>query len=103
MAHWLMPNSSPNPTFARRAKAFWNERQKRAGLGGPSGYLLDESPACIGRHRFEGEWAELKAVLDDDRVARGSCLDVGCGSGLWLEALAGEFKRAEGWDYAPSM
>ena len=103
MAHWLMPNASQNRLFTRRAQAFWNERQKRAGAGGPSGYLLDESPPCIGRHRFEGEWAELMAVLKRSSVERGSCLDVGCGSGLWLQALAGEFGRAEGWDYAPAM
>jgi SAM-dependent methyltransferase len=28
---------------------------------------------------------------------------VGCGTGAWLKALAGEFEQAEGWDYAPAM
>jgi SAM-dependent methyltransferase len=89
--------------WSKRAQAFWEQRQKKAAPGGFTGYLLDESPASIGRHRFEGEWAQLKGFLASEAVPRGQCLDVGCGTGEWLAALAGEFKRAEGWDYSPAM
>jgi len=90
-------------SFARRARRFWQQRQTRATGAGFSGYLLDESPDCIGRHRFEGEWAETLIWLRLWAVARGRCLDLGCGTGAWLQALAGEFGQADGWDYAPAM
>jgi len=86
-----------------RARAFWQARQERAADGALTGYLLDESPPSIGRHRFEGEWGQALAWLRQRGVGRGACLDVGCGTGAWLRALAPEFEKVEGWDYAPAM
>ena len=95
-----MPSPRPDP-WTKRARAFWQERQKRAKPGALTGYLLDESPPGIGQRRFEGEWAQVQPWLAS--VAKGRCLDVGCGTGVWLRALAPRFERVEGWDYAPAM
>ena len=89
--------------WTRRARAFWQERQRRAAPGALTGYLLDESPAGIGRHRFEGEWGRVRGWLGRRGLGRGACLDVGCGTGAWLRALATDFDSVEGWDYAPAM
>lgn len=99
-----MPEKRPRSlSFSSRARRFWQQRQLRAATPGYSGYLLDGSPPSVGRHRFEGEWADLGAWLRRHPVARGRCLDVGCGTGAWLQALAGEFTQVEGWDRAPAM
>lgn len=89
--------------FSQRARRFWQQRQRHAAQAGYSGYLLDESPESLGRHRFEGEWSQLSAWLAVHGTGRERCLDLGCGTGLWLQALAGEFGQVEGWDYAPAM
>ena len=94
--------SSPS-TWTRKARQFWEQRQRRAPQGSLTGYLLDESPPSIGARRFEGEWAQCKAWLGAMPGPKERCLDLGCGTGAWLEALAREFKHAEGWDYAPAM
>ena len=96
-----MPSSEKS--WSRRAKRFWDSRQKRSRPGQLTGYLLDGSPASIGQHRFEGEWAQAKAWIKREVLLRDRCLDLGCGTGEWLRALAAEFKHAEGWDYAPAM
>ncbi|MBK7538102.1 MAG: class I SAM-dependent methyltransferase, partial [Myxococcales bacterium] len=41
--------------------------------------------------------------LETYRVPRGACLDVGCGSGVWLERLAPRFARAHGIDVSSEM
>lgn len=99
----MLKSPSNTDSFSRRAQRFWQQRQRRAGALGYSGYLLDESPQAIGQQRFRGEWRDLQAWLRRRPVARGRCLDLGCGTGVWLQALAGEFQEAEGWDYAPAM
>ena len=76
---------------------FWNTTRKQAEEDQQSGYLQDEWPTALGMHRFGAEWALLTRWLDQHDVARGACLDVGCGVGLWLEHLAGVFERADGW------
>jgi SAM-dependent methyltransferase len=90
-------------SFKSTAQSFWNTRQRHAAPGAVTGYLLDESPPSIGRHRFEGEWRQLMAWLGRYPIRRQACLDVGCGTGLWMKALAAEFETVEGWDYAPAM
>jgi SAM-dependent methyltransferase len=104
---------SSKDAWTQRALAFWDQRQRRARPGVFTGYLQDESPACIGQRRFDGEWAQVQgwlapfgkpsAKLRPGLRAGSRCLDVGCGTGAWLKALAGEFERVEGWDYAPAM
>lgn len=91
------------PSFAQRAKRFWDQRQRLAAPGKLTGYLLEESPEAIGRHRFEGEWAEVAAWMTAYGIGRGRCLDVGCGTGVWLRRFAPHFEAVEGWDYAPAM
>lgn len=88
--------------FEARARAFWEARQKAAPSAGFSGYLLDESPPGIGQRRFAGEWADVQSLLPTD-LGRAQCLDLGCGTGLWAQALAGCFAQVEAWDYAPAM
>jgi SAM-dependent methyltransferase len=95
--------NSKDKQWSRRAQAFWQQRQRKAGPGALTGYLLDESPASIGMQRFKGEWAQALGFLVASGVARKRCLDVGCGTGAWLQAFAHEFKTVEGWDYAPAM
>ncbi len=89
--------------WSRKAKAFWEARQNRSGPGRLTGYLLDESPPSIGRHRFEGEWGRVKRWLQVRVPQRQRCLDVGCGTGVWLSRFAGEFGSVEGWDFSPAM
>ncbi len=89
--------------WTRLAKAFWEQRQRRAAPGALTGYLLDESPPAIGRQRFKGEWRQAQTWLDTEKAPAGRCLDLGCGTGLWAQALAGRFKSVEAWDYAPAM
>lgn len=96
-----MPSPRSLDPWTLRARAFWQERQKRAIPGALTGYLLDESPSGIGERRFRGEWAQVQPWLA--AAGRGRCLDVGCGTGVWLRALAGRFDQVEGWDYAPAM
>jgi SAM-dependent methyltransferase len=96
------PKASKN-AWTLRAQAFWEQRQRRARPGVFTGYLQDQSPACIGQRRFDGEWAQVRAWLVERGGPRERCLDVGCGTGAWLRVLAGEFEAVEGWDYAPAM
>ena len=93
----------PSKSWAQRAQKFWEQRQRLAKPGALTGYLQDESPACIGQRRFEGEWAAVQGLLAGHDLRRARCLDVGCGTGLWLKAFAGQFAHVEGWDYAPAM
>ena len=95
--------NSKDKQWSRRAQAFWQQRQQKATPGALTGYLLDESPASIGAQRFQGEWGQALGFLAASGIARGRCLDVGCGTGIWMRALAHEFKAVEGWDYAPAM
>mgnify|MGYP001549294233 CR=1 FL=1 len=88
--------------FEARARAFWDARQKAASNAGFSGYLLDESPPGIGQRRFAGEWADFQSLLPAAQ-AHAHCLDLGCGTGLWTQALARQFAQVEAWDYAPAM
>lgn len=57
----------------------------------------------MGMKRFQGEWQRLKSMLDSWKGTRLRCLDLGCGNGIWLQALSREFEHVEGWDYAPEM
>jgi SAM-dependent methyltransferase len=87
--------------WTKRVRDFWEQRQRQAPPGALTGYLLDESPPSIGEARFEGEWRQVQGWLR--RVPGGACLDLGCGTGVWLRALAPRFGRLEGWDLAPAM
>jgi len=86
-----------------RAREFWDRARREAAADQQTGYLQDEWPSALGRNRFLGEWRDVSRWLDDARVARGSCLDVGCGVGVWLEVLAGRFERAHGIDLSGEM
>jgi SAM-dependent methyltransferase len=87
----------------RRVEEFWDRVRREAGADQQTGYLQDEWPSALGRNRFRGEWRDVSRWLDELGVARGSCLDVGCGVGVWLEALAGRFARAHGIDLSAEM
>jgi SAM-dependent methyltransferase len=83
--------------------AFWDGVRRGAGEDQQTGYLQDEWPPAIGQHRFNGEWRQVSAWLDQLEIESGSCLDVGCGIGLWLEHLAARFERADGIDLSAEM
>ncbi len=82
---------------------FWNQARKQAEQDQQTGYLQDEWPAALGHNRLRGEWALVSRWLDEHDVPRGACLDVGCGSGVWLERLAPRFARAHGIDLSSEM
>jgi SAM-dependent methyltransferase len=83
--------------------AFWDEARRRADADQQTGYLTDAWPAAVARNRFRGELAQVDRWLASLRVRRGSALDVGCGTGVWLEQLARRFERAEGIDLSREM
>lgn len=82
---------------------FWNQARKKAEEDQQTGYLQDEWPAALGQHRLRGEWAQVERWLDEHQVPRGVCLDVGCGSGVWLERFASRFDRVHGIDLSSEM
>lgn len=82
---------------------FWNQARKKAEEDQQTGYLQDEWPAALGKNRLRGEWAQVSRWIDEHLVARGVCLDVGCGSGVWMERLARRFDRVHGIDLSSEM
>jgi 2-polyprenyl-3-methyl-5-hydroxy-6-metoxy-1,4-benzoquinol methylase len=96
-------HSGPQSTdsLSRGAKSFWSEHAESAPES--VGYLISDWPKALAHRRFEGEWRFVEKLLDRHRVARGRCLDVGCGPGLWLERLAGVFATVDGFDTALPM
>ena len=96
---------SGKPGFLDTAKIaeFWNQARQKAEEDQQTGYLQDEWPAALGRNRLRGEWAQVSRWLDEHLAAREACLDVGCGSGVWLERLAPRFARAHGIDLSSAM
>jgi SAM-dependent methyltransferase len=91
-----------------RIEGFWNQVRKEAGEQEgaeelQTGYLGDEWPQVMSQNRFRGEWRQMLAWLARWQVPRGSMLDVGCGTGLWLEHFAGVFERAHGVDLSSEM
>src|SRR5512134_3966399 len=75
--------------------AFWDEARRRAAKEQQTGYLTDAWPQAVAANRFAGELAQVDRWLASLAVRRASCLDVGCGTGVWLEHLARRFERAE--------
>lgn len=98
-----MTDQRPGFLDSRRVAEFWDEARKSGDEDQQTGYLQDEWPTALGMNRFAGEWALVERWLDDNKVARGSCLDVGCGVGVWLERLAQRFERADGIDLSAEM
>lgn len=90
-----------------KVAAFWNQARQDARETADeelqTGYLQDEWPAALGHNRLRGEWAQVARWLDEHQVPRGACLDVGCGSGVWLAHLAPLFSRAHGIDLSSEM
>jgi 2-polyprenyl-3-methyl-5-hydroxy-6-metoxy-1,4-benzoquinol methylase len=82
---------------------FWDQARKAAESHQQTGYLQDEWPAALGANRLRGEWNQVARWLEQYDVPRGACLDVGCGSGVWLQRLAPLFERAEGIDLSSEM
>lgn len=99
------PVEPPKDEFLRREEvsAFWDQARAGRGEDQETGYLGDEWPPSLALDRFAGEWRRVTDWLDRYQVPRGACLDVGCGTGLWLEHLAGRFERAEGIDLSQEM
>src|SRR5262245_16554543 len=91
--------------FLRRddVAAFWDDARQRAGDDEQTGYLTDAWPSTVGARRFAGELAQIDRWLASLRVRRGRCLDVGCGTGVWLEQLVQRFARADGIDLSAAM
>lgn len=83
--------------------AFWNRVREAADDDEQTGYLTDEWPPALGANRFRGEFRTVSRWLAQDLHHRGACLDIGCGTGIWLEHLAPTFERAEGFDLSQAM
>ena len=91
--------------FLRRAEveAFWDDARRQAGEDQQTGYRTDAWPGEVAARRFAGELRQLDRVLARHPVARGMCLDVGCGTGVWLEQLARRFAHVDGIDLSAQM
>lgn len=91
--------------FLRRDEvaAFWDDARRRAVADQQTGYLTDAWPSAIGHARFASELAQVDRWLASLHVRRGKCLDVGCGTGVWLEQLVRRFARADGIDLSAEM
>jgi trans-aconitate methyltransferase len=91
--------------FLRRdeVEAFWDDARGRAGVHQQTGYLTDAWPAEVAERRFAGELRRVDRWLARHPVRRGRCLDVGCGTGVWLEQLARRFAHADGIDLSGEM
>ncbi len=84
-------------------EGFWDGVTRGTADSQQTGYLTPDWPDALGINRFRGEWNQVSRWLRRYRVARDACLDVGCGTGIWLEHLAPRFERAEGVDISEEM
>ena len=96
-----MTEGKPGFLDTKRVAEFWDDARKSADEDKQSGYLQDEWPTALGINRFRGEWKLVSSWLE--HIAKGACLDVGCGVGIWLEQLAQRFERADGIDLSAEM
>jgi SAM-dependent methyltransferase len=88
---------------AAEVEAFWDGARRDARPDQATGYLTDAWPAEVAARRFAGELRALDRWLRRFGVRRERCLDVGCGTGAWLEELAARFTHAEGIDLSAEM
>ena len=84
-------------------EGFWDGITQGSAESQQTGYLTPDWPDALGINRFRGEWKQVSRWMRGYGVARGTCLDVGCGTGLWLQHLAPRFERAEGVDISAEM
>ncbi len=82
---------------------FWNKTRSDASQEQESGYLSDGWPLHLSMQRFAGEFEWIMRNVLPLLGEQTTCLDVGCGTGLWLENLAPLFERAEGFDLSEEM
>lgn len=82
---------------------FWNATRANARADQESGYLSDGWPLHLSTTRFQGEWRWVEQVVLPLVGEKTACLDVGCGTGLWLSHFARHFRCAEGIDLSEQM
>lgn len=92
-----------NEIDEQQVAAFWNRRTKSADDDDQTGYLGEEWPPAMARNRFRGELRDVTRWIERGVPQRDAYLDVGCGTGIWLEHLAPMFKRASGTDLSDAM
>ena len=68
-----------------------------------AGYLTGGWPTAIADNRLRGEHAWVERALGRYLPTRQRCIDVGCGTGVWTEWLAGHFSEVEGIDLSGEM
>lgn len=86
-----------------RVAAFFDYTRSVAEEEQQSGYISDEWPTTMAMNRFYGELAQVTGWLDTFDVPRGACLDLGCGTGIWLEHWSARFERVDAIDLSAEM
>ena len=83
--------------------AFWDAEAKKRGNSSRVGYLAGDWPVALGDERFRSEWEWVSQHVLPLIESPHTCLDIGCGGGSWLLALASHFDQAIGLDISSSM
>ena len=94
MTHYK--NKLKNINYSKLS-GFWNNLAPRVQGKYSVNYLMDKKHELIARHRFV---KDLKFIISNLPQNREGLLDLGCGTGNYLEKLAPLFSYSEGIDFS---